>query len=128
MKRSILASIFAVTLMFGLAGAASAAQSVKMSPRQARELAANAKTPTDHMKLSEYYSAEADRYEVEAQEHQSLSEIYRNHPSVVGSKSGIPLVANAQHCANLAQSLRDAAKSGRELAAEHAAMAKDAGK
>lgn len=86
----------------------------------------NAKTPQEHMKLAAYYNFAAGKLEADAQHHEGISDLYRNHPAILGSKRNIPLTSNANHCTGIAKSLRDAANEDRQIAAEHEAMAKAA--
>ena len=100
--------------------------------KQAKALVASAKTPEDHMKVAAYFNQEADRMEEDAKQHADLAQVYRRKPytTAVGEKqSGTgSIFRTAEHCDSSAKSLRDAAKSLRELAAEHELMAKEASK
>jgi hypothetical protein len=102
----------------------------QLTEKQAQALAAKAKTPADHMKLAEYYKLEADKLDATAKDHEALAEIYRLNPSQLGGGKSVgnPQSRTAEHCEAIAKSLREAAKSTRELAAEHEQMAKDASK
>ena len=127
MKRYITTAVLmASALVLGSAFPASAVEPVKMSAKQVRELVLNAKTPADHLKLAAWYKDEADRMDAEAADHETLVDIYRKHPAVLGSKSNVPISGSAMHCTNLATSLRGAAKEYRELASEHEMMSKGA--
>ena len=129
MKRFITATVLiASALVLGTISPAGAVEPAKMSTKQVKELVAKAKTPGDHLKLAAWYKGEADKLEAQANDHEGLADIYKNHPAVLGSKSSVPISGSAMHCTNMAKSLRDAAKEDRELAAEHELMAKGAEK
>jgi hypothetical protein len=90
--------------------------------KQVKELAATAKTPADHMKLSKHYAALAEKYDAEAVEHDIVAKAYRAMPNASESKRpGAP--DTAIHCDRLAAYARDAAKEARMLAAAHEEMA-----
>jgi len=120
------------TILFSLVPQMTAAQTAKvqLTRKQAKALAATAKTPEDHMKLAAYFNREADRLEADAKDHEELAQIYRLYPSTFGGgkTGGNPQTRTFEHCEATAKSLREAAKSSRELAAEHERMAKDASK
>ncbi len=120
MKRSFVAtSILAVTLFFGSAAVAPAAESAKMSKDEVKALIVNAKTPADHQKLVDYYNSEAARLEAEAVEHTEMAETYKGIPK------GFTM---ADHCKAWARIDREAEVSAKKMAAEHGAMAKNAAK
>jgi hypothetical protein len=114
------------TFLFGAAPQMKAVD--QLTKKQAKALAATAKTPADHMNLAAYYKLEADRLDAEAKDHEDLAQTYRLHPAMLGGgkAGGNPQSRTFEHCAAAAKSLREAAKSMRELAAEHEQMAKDA--
>jgi hypothetical protein len=116
------------TFLFGVAPQVKAAD--QLTKKQAKALAATAKTPADHMKLAAYYKLEADRLEADAKDHEELAQTYRLYPSTLGGgkTGGNPQTRTVEHCEATAKSLREAAKSLRELAAEHEQMAKGAPK
>ena len=89
--------------------------------KQVKELVASAKTPADHTKLQKHFVALAAKYEAEAAEHADLALTYRKPP--VGRLMPGSYPKKAEHCDRLTQTLRDAAKEARELAAEHGQMA-----
>jgi hypothetical protein len=86
----------------------------------AEELAAlqmKGATAEDHLKLASHFLGEAEALEQEAESHEAMAKRY-NLPSKVASvKTGM-----AQHCLNLARTLREAAKEARQLAEGHRAM------
>jgi hypothetical protein len=91
-------------------------------------LVATAKTPADHRRIAAYFDQEANRMEDEARDHEYLAGVYRKSPSTSGGgkQSGAgSMFRTAEHCESVAKSLRKAAQSLRELAAEHEQMAQD---
>lgn len=103
----------------------------QLTEKQAQALAATAETKADHMKLAAYYNLEADKLESDANHHEELAGVYRTTGGGTGGgkNAGAGTVSRTEgHCADIAKSLRDAAKSTRELASEHEQMAKDASK
>jgi hypothetical protein len=93
-----------------------------LTARQVADLIANAKTPSDHMKLSRHYAALAKKYDAEVADHEIVAKAYRSSPNASESKRpGAP--DTAVHCDRLADDARAAAKEARELAAAHEHMA-----
>ncbi len=115
-------------LVISSVSTAQAAESKHLSKKQVKTLVATAKSPADHLQLARYYSAEADRLEVEAKEHDELAEVYRKSATSQAAAMKNPMAPNsAGHCEYFAKAVREAAKSARDLAAAHEQMAKDAG-
>jgi len=125
------------TILFGIAPQMTAADSKTaqkvnhplLSEKQAKALAATAETRAEHTKLAAYYNSEADQFESEARRHSELADVYKTTGGVTlaGKNAGTgDRTRTAGHCDAIAKSLQDAAKSARELAAEHDQMAKDA--
>ncbi|HYL98425.1 MAG TPA: hypothetical protein VEZ90_05675 [Blastocatellia bacterium] len=104
----------------------------QLTEKQAKALAATAETKADHTKLAAYYTLEADKLESDAKHHEELADVYRTTgggTALGGKNAGAGSVTRtAAHCVDIAKSLHDAAKSTRELAADHEQMAKDASK
>ena len=133
-------ALTASAILFGIAPQMTAADSTgkqekvnhsQLTEKQAKALAARAETKADHMKLAAYYNSEAFKFEAEAKHHEELADVYRTTGGVTvgGKNSGAGnLTRTSGHCDAIAKSLRDAAKSTRELAAEHEQMAKEAAK
>ncbi len=82
-----------------------------------QKLIETAKTPEDHMKITEYYEKEASKMEVHAYSHASMAESYMNR--------GKPLPGLAKHCENLAKEYKEAAKEYKAMAAEHKKIAEE---
>jgi hypothetical protein len=122
--RALAIGVFA---LFTFAGAAAAQSDAGknpelLTPKQVRELVANAKTPADHLKLSRHFFALADKYEADATEHRELAAVYRKAPTASETKRpGVP--DTAAHCDRFAELAADAAKVGRSLATAHVGMA-----
>ena len=93
-----------------------------LTPKQAQELVASAKTPADHTTLSKHFVAEAARYKADADRHAAMAAGYR------GSNRRGGLEAAAVHCDRLVEQVRDAATAARELATYHEGLAAEAAK
>lgn len=125
----IVAVLFLLALIVSLSSHSSAATAKTMTSKEAKALIATAKTPEDHAKLAQYFTAEADRLETDAKEHDEMVEAYRKNPMTQMRAEKTPgAVGTIEHCKFLAKSFREAAKSAREMAAEHEQMGKNAGK
>ena len=73
--RTAIALVALLTFLFGVAPQMKAAD--QLTKKQAKALAATAKTPADHMRLAAYYKLEADRLDAEAKDHDDLAQVYR---------------------------------------------------
>lgn len=126
-KWAAIALIASFGLFLGSTPDARAAVPKQLSKKEVKELIATAKSPDDHMKLARYYKAEADRLDAEANEHEELAAAYRQSTVSQAAAMKNPMASNtARHCEYFAKTVREAAKSARELAASHEHMAKDA--
>jgi hypothetical protein len=127
MKRS--AITFAVTIAaLALGGVTPVnAVSVPLSKEEAKELAATAATPADHLKLAAYFNDEADRFTAEAIEHETLANAHRVQTDAVALKHTMS-GNTAGHCDYFAKVAREKAKTNRELATEHQRLANRAEK
>jgi hypothetical protein len=79
-----------------------------------KNLITNAKTEQDHERLAQHFTANAEKLEADAQDHEEYAARYKG-------VSGKP----SYHCANVAAELRKAAEAARQLAADHREMAKE---
>ncbi len=114
-------------LLFAAVSGVQAASPKDLSKKDVARLVATAKSPADHLRIAGYYQAEAGRLEAEAQEHEELAAIYRKSATAPAAAIKSPMAPNtAAHCEYFAKTIREAAKSVRELAAAHEQMAKDA--
>jgi hypothetical protein len=86
------------------------------SDTQLLELAAKARTPSEHGELVEYYESLVKQYSTAATEHAVMAAAYR------GTKSGTSM---ASHCDRLVQIARQEVKEATALAAEHKRLATD---
>jgi hypothetical protein len=109
----------AVALM--LSGSAWAAGDAVVSPAQIEA----AKTSADHEAIAAAYDKEATRFAEMAKDHEAMATSYR--AASVGTK-GANAAAMSAHCSKLVTTYKQAAEENRQLAAEHRAMAKAAGK
>ncbi len=116
-------SAIALEMSVSVAGFGAQAPTSKdlLTSKQVKDLVAAAQTPADHVKLQKHFSALAAEYDADAAEHADLAQSYRKPP--VGRLMPGSYPKKAEHCDRLTQTLRDAAKEARELAAEHGQMA-----
>ncbi len=94
----------------------------KLSKHQLLSLIATAKTPTDHLRLAQYYEAQAKYYLAQSSLHQEMAAAYRKNPPISGKYS----INSANHCDFFAQSFKEDAIKMQELANMHEQMARDA--
>ncbi len=100
-----------------------------LTKKEVEKLTATAKTPEEHLRLSQYFTREADRLDAESREHEKLAEEYRNSPSSQAMAAKSPMgPRTAAHCEFFAKATREAADKADELAASHLQMARVAGK
>lgn len=81
-----------------------------------KQLAAGAKSSTDHRRLEEYYLTVEKRYTADAESHEAMARGYR-----VTVRKGT--FDPAMHCDRLAKLARDAAKEANEAASLHRQLA-----
>ena len=108
-----------------------AAKHALLTDKQAKSLAATAETKAEHQKMAACFESKVTNYESEAKHHEELAEVYRTTGgvSLAGKSAGVgDMTRTSGHCEAIAKSLRDAAKSSRELAADHQRMAEEAAK
>lgn len=87
-----------------------------MSDAQLQQLITNARTPTDHGKLAEYFTTLATKYSQDADSHAAMAAAYRGNPR--GMTSAVA------HCDRLVQQAKTASAEAKALAAEHQGVAK----
>jgi type I site-specific restriction endonuclease len=114
-------SAIALAMSVATAAAQTGKSTDLLTSKQVKDLVAAAQTPADHVKLQKHFLAVAAKYDAEAAEHADLAQSYRKPP--VGRLMPGSYPKKAEHCDRLTQTLRDAAKEARELAAEHGQMA-----
>lgn len=90
----------------------------KLSHKELKALIANAKTREDHLRLADYYRAEANRLRKDAEEHQDLAMVYAKGDLYEPSKTGA-----AQHCRQFADFFAHGAVEADQLAAVHQKIA-----
>ena len=126
-NRFVSSIALAVVMLISIGQATAAEAKGELSKDEVRALVANAKTPSDHMKLAAHYTALAVKHEAEAQEHEALAAEYKRNPQLGSSKH--PMGPNsAEHCLFFAEHCQKAAKEMRTMAAEHEEMAKSLGR
>ena len=82
-----------------------------------------AKTPDDHQKIAQYYTAEAARSDAQAKDHAELADLYRKAPTLHEQKHPMS-PETAAHCQWLADKDKETAQKYREMAKMHSDMAK----
>lgn len=87
--------------------------------KEARRLAATAATPTDHLVLAAYYTANADRRDAQAAAFEEAAAAYMNGPKIKNLMS--PTTGGRYEF--FAKALRNEANTTRALAASHERMA-----
>ena len=125
MRRSIsvLSLLVALTISFAVYGqSAPQPKTDKLTKHQLLSLIATAKTPTEHLRLAQYYEAQAKYYLAQSSLHQEMAAAYRKNPPISGKYS----INSANHCDFFAQSFKEDATKMQELANMHEQMAKDA--
>ena len=90
-----------------------------LTNREAKRLAARAKSPADHMKLVEFYTAKAERLDAQAAGYEQAAAAYMNGPKIKNLMS--PTTAGQYEF--FAKRLRDEANANRALAGSHERMA-----
>jgi hypothetical protein len=121
----VVLSLLTVLFWAGSSWAGQTGKATQLTDDQVTNLTTNAKTPADHQRLAQHFTAKAEAYEAEAQEHEDLATQYRLTPNPDETKHpGSP--RTAAHCYQAAAGLRTSAQNARQFAAEHAEMAKNA--
>ena len=119
-----LALIFGLTTVVSISAAA---EDKPLTKAEVKNLISNGETKADHGRLAKHFEAEAARYEAEAKEHSDLAQLYQRNTSATPTK--YPGTSQSfQHCDSVSKGLHEAAENARQLAAEHADMAKAAKK
>jgi hypothetical protein len=130
-KTAILALMLTLLAATALPSWASDRPPMKNGPiltaNEAKALIATAKTAREHLKLSKYFSQQAEEFEADAKDHDEMTEAYRKSQTL-GANAAPGGVGTIEHCEFLAKSDRDMAKALRDMAAAHKEMAKEAGK
>ncbi len=109
----------AVVMTVSAAAATPVAQD-KLSQSQLSSLIATAKTPADHQRVADYYTAQAQSDLAQVSQHEAMIAAYKVNPSSKHQASEIT------HCQNLATSLKADAEKSLQLAGTHRQMANEA--
>jgi hypothetical protein len=122
--------LLAITAVFVITAAALAqAPSVQqpkpehLSKQQLNTLIATAKTPTEHLRIAQYYKAKALDYLAQAKEHEAMVAAYKANSSLSTDKNQASTIS---HCEYFVETFKALAANSEELAALHEHMAKDA--
>jgi hypothetical protein len=121
-KREIQAVLTIISLalvVFLTAGNTAAGQRPPLSRKEVKTLIASAKTKEDHLKLADYYNAQAARLEAEAKDHDAMAEYYRQNPPRTTKFQ----VFGEEHCKEIARRFRESAAKPQKLAAMHEQLA-----
>src|SRR2546423_9765 len=117
-KLQVTLTIISLTfLVFLVLGNTAAERRSSLSKKEVKALIATAKTKEDHLKLADYYKAEAERLGAEAKDHDEMAEMYRKNPTPMAVKH--PEAIGEGHCHEMARRYREAAAKAQELAAMH---------
>ena len=122
-----LALFAAASLPSWAAGSAPMKNGPATTAKEARTLAASARTAEEHLKLARYFNEQGDQNEAEARDHDEMIEAYRTNPTTRAEKTpgGVGTIA---HCEFVAKSNREMAHALRGMAAAHEEMAREAAK
>lgn len=101
-------------------------QAEKLSKQQLKSLIAEAKTPEEHHRISQYYDQKSQEYLEQAKEHEGMVVAYKANLSQTSSKSRIAVQGQISHCEYFVKTFREMAAKSSELARAHEQMAKDA--
>ncbi len=126
MKRlvTIFSLLLALTIAIPALGqSASQAKPDKLSHKQLLSLIATAETPADHLRIAQYYEAQAKYYVEQSKLHQDMATAYRKNPMTNSDKFRRGTV---DHCEYFAKSFNETATKMQELANMHEQMARDA--
>lgn len=121
MKRISMLTLTALVITM-LTAFAQTGSGQKLGKKELHGLLETAKTPQDHQKLAAHYRAEAERLNAEAKEHDEMAAMYKKNPGGPAAKH--PAATGEQHCRNIANQYREAAKRMQSLATLHDDIAK----
>ncbi len=76
-----------------------------------------AKTPEDHIKIAEFYEAQAVKMQEKATKHSEMASAYKSRSK--------PMPGMVRHCTALATESKEQAEEYNKMAAEHRKMAQD---
>lgn len=96
----------------------------QLTPAQLASLVASARTTADHVRIAEYYGAQADRLDAQSDDHAKMAATFRANPTTNNEKR---VRETVNHCEYLAQTLKARSEKARALADEHEQMSKAAG-
>ena len=76
-----------------------------------------AKTPEDHIKIAEFYEAQAVKMQEKATKHSEMASAYKSRSK--------PMLGMVKHCTALATESKEQAEEYNKMAAEHRKMAQE---
>jgi hypothetical protein len=94
-----------------------------LTKKEAKKLAATAESRTDHLKLAEYYTMQADRLEARAAGYEQAAAAYRDGPTV----KNLMAPTTAERYEFFVKGFREEANANRVLAETHGHLALIAG-
>jgi hypothetical protein len=95
----------------------------QLTPHQLTSLVASDKTSAEHLRIADYYRAQADKLLAESNDHARMAAGFRANLATKNTKRASGTV---NHCDYLAQMLKAKSEQARAFAAEHTLMAKAA--
>jgi len=116
-------SVFSLAALLGLAARPAPGQTLS-SDELGALLDKETLTKAEHLKLADYYSAEAEELEKNAKRHAALA-VRSRRAQNLPPKVAKPHQGMTKHCENFSQSLSNAAKASQDLAVAHREMAKE---
>ena len=96
----------------------------KLSKSELNTLIATAKTPAEHQRIAQYYTAQSQDFLAQANEHEAMLASYKANPSLLNEKFKASTI---KHCENLAADLKDLSVKSQEMAKMHEQMATEGG-
>jgi hypothetical protein len=123
-KITILSLALALTVAaFAQAGAAQQPKPEHFSKQQFNTPIANAKTPAEHQRILQFYTAKAHDYRSEAVEHEAMVAAYKENSSLSTDKNRASTIG---HCEYFVKTFKELAVKSQELATLHEQTAKEA--
>lgn len=95
----------------------------KLSKQQLNTLIATAKTPAEHTRIAQYYSAKATDYLAQAKEHEQMVAAYKANSSLSTNKNQASTIS---HCEYFVTTFQALAANSQQLATLHERMANEA--
>lgn len=119
---------FLTLLSFAPAYSAAAEKTATLTKRDLKVLLKGAKTPTDHLRIADYYRQKAQDLTASSKQHSELAATYTKNPPfpALEAKHGYAFGQGVAHCRYWAKRDADEATKAEALAAHHEDLAKAA--